>query len=226
MPCVCLHAGWGKYDRGRGQVLDTPGIFDLCHCFKISKFDTPGIDTPGIFYLYHCFCSKLLPYKTPKTSLSSSLWSLTLYNISGGQGWKWEDWLFRVQQIVGGHQGGGRGWIIIKSFGDFLFWLFNKPRSSKYLWCHFFWCQFFWQFCFLTTRSIDAFSKKEEQEIREEFLKLDTDQSGFITKGESFLLHNLLLYLISVKKCGLSILNMGKSWFPYSPGQDIFWHSI
>ena len=35
---------------------------------------------------------------------------------------------------------------------------------------------------------IGAFYPKEEQEIREEFLKLDTDQSGFITKGESSLL--------------------------------------
>ena len=33
---------------------------------------------------------------------------------------------------------------------------------------------------------IDAFYQKEEQDIREEFLKLDTDHSGFITKGKSF----------------------------------------
>ena len=31
-----------------------------------------------------------------------------------------------------------------------------------------------------------VFHKKDEQEIREEFLKLDTDRSGFITKGERF----------------------------------------
>ena len=37
-----------------------------------------------------------------------------------------------------------------------------------------------------------VFHKKEEQEIREEFLKLDTDRSGFITKGERFKMFEIL----------------------------------
>ena len=80
--------------------------------------------------------------------------------ISGRQGWQWEDWLLRVQQVVDRHQGGGRGWI------DQVFLVILYFDCSPHA-------------------LIGAFDQKEEQEIREEFLKLDTDQSGFITKGES-----------------------------------------
>ena len=44
--------------------------------------------------------------------------------------------------------------------------------------------QIFWFYKSATAQQLYTFNKKEEQEIREEFFKLDTDQSGFITKGE------------------------------------------
>ena len=43
-----------------------------------------------------------------------------------------------------------------------------------------------WFYKSATAQQLYTFNKKEEQEIREEFFKLDTDQSGFITKGEFF----------------------------------------
>ena len=43
-----------------------------------------------------------------------------------------------------------------------------------------------WFYKSATAQQLYTFNKQEEQEIREEFFKLDTDQSGFITKGEFF----------------------------------------
>ena len=46
------------------------------------------------------------------------------------------------------------------------------------------------------------FHKKEEQEIREEFLKLDTDRSGFITKGERFKTFEIIFCVTQIPGAG------------------------
>ena len=64
-------------------------------------------------------------------------------------------------------------------------------------------------FCILYL-AVVVFHKKEEQEIREEFLKLDTDRSGFITKGERFKMCRMILSSFQ-RRCWLSSLVVNTS---------------